>query len=244
MRAFHQAVLLLGLVFAASAMANGGYAVSGAAYNLKNGKLAYRELFTKLDVNGLVQVNYAKPDGVIFARKTLNYATEVFQPGVEITDERDDELVSATFDAGRLLLTHKKKSDLQKKGDSQTKTLYDTAKLVIDAGVDAFIQLNWVKITSGKKLEFDVADARNLGVEKFVIKEIDSSASPLAYKGAAESWKYFRVETANKLSSIFVDPIYYAYEPDGIYLMRYQGRANIDSDTGEAWDVRIEYEYF
>lgn len=238
MRCFHQAVMLLGLVFAVSAMAKDGYAVSGSAYNLKTGKLAYRELFTKLDVNGLVQVNYAKPDGVIFARKTLNYATEVFQPSVEIIDERDDELVSATFDAGRLLLMHKKKDD------AQTKTLYDTAKLVIDTGVDAFIQLNWVKVTSGKKLEFDVADARNLGVEKFVVKEIDSSASPLAYKGAVESWKYFRVETANKLSSIFVDPIYYAYEPDGKYLMRYQGRANIDSDAGEAWDVRIEYEYF
>ena len=238
MRVLQQAVLLLGLVFAAGAMANDGYAVSGAAYHLKTGKLAYRELFTKLDVNGLVQVNYAKPDGVIFARKTLNYATEVFQPGVELMDERDDELVSATFDAGRLLLTH------TKKGESQTKTLYDTAKLVIDTGVDAFIQLNWVKITSGKKIEFDVADARNLGVEKFVIKEIDSSASPLAYKGAAESWRYFRVETANKLSSIFVEPIYYAYEPEGIYFMRYQGRANIDSDLGEAWDVRIEYEYF
>jgi hypothetical protein len=238
MRFFHQAMLLIGLVFATSAMANDGYVVSGAAYNIKTGKLAYRELFTKVDVDGLVQVNYAKPNGVIFARKTLNYATEVFQPGVEIKDERDDELVSATFDAGRLLLTHKKK------GNSQTKILYETSKLIIDAGADAFIQLNWVKITSGKKLEFDVADARNLGVEKFVIKEIDSSASPLAYKGAAGSWKYFRVETANKLSSIFVDPIYYAYEPDGKYLMRYQGRANIDSDAGEAWDVRIEYEYF
>ena len=238
MRIVHQAMLLFGFLFAASAMANNGYAVSGAAYNLKTGKLAYRELFTALDVNGLVQVNYAKPDGIVFARKTLNYATEVFQPGVEITDERDEELVSATFDAGRLLLTHKKK------GDSHTKTLYDTAKLVIDAGVDAFIQLNWVKITSGKKVEFDVADARNLGIEKFVIKEIDASASPLAYKGAAETWKYFRVETANKLSSIFVEPIFYAYEPDGKYLMRYQGRANIDNDAGEAWDVRIEYEYF
>lgn len=238
MRAFYQFMLLLGLLFTFNAAASDGYAVSGSAYNLKTGKLAYRELFTKLDVNGVVHVNYAKPDGVIFARKTLNYATEVFQPGVELIDERDDELVSAVFDAGRLLLTHKKKNS------SQTKTLYDTATLIIDTGVDAFIQLNWVKITSGKKIEFDVAEARHLGIEKFVVKEVDASASPLAYKGAAESWRYFRVETANKLSSIFVDPIHYAYEPDGKYLMRYQGRSHIDSDTGEAWDVRIEYEYF
>jgi len=214
------------------------YVVSGAAYNLKTGKLAYRELFTKLDDVGEVHVNYAKPDGVIFARKTLNYATEVFQPGFEFTDDRDEEVVAATFDAGRLLLTHKLK------GDSQTKTLYETSKLVIDAGVDAFIQQQWTKLTAGKKVEFEVADPRHMGTEKFVVKEIDSSDSPLAYKGALPGWKYFRVDTANKLSSMFAEPMYYAYDPNGLYLMRYQGRSNIDSDTGDAWDVRIEYEYF
>ena len=234
-----QCVLILGLVLVSTyVFANDGYAVSGKAYNLKTGKLAYRELIMELNENKEVQVNYAKPDGVIFARKTLNYSTEIFQPGFEFNDERDDETVSAVFDAGRLLLTHRVK------GDAQTKTLYDTAKLIIDAGLDSFIQQQWVRITAGKKVEFDVADARHLGVEKFVIKEIDASVSPLAYKGAAETWKYFRVDTANKLSSLFTEPMYYAYEPDGQYLMRYQGRSNIDSDNGEAWDVRVEYEYF
>jgi len=239
MFSFRQCVVLLSLlVLSAGALANDGYAVSGKAYNLKTGKLAYRELITGLNENKEVTVNYAKPNGVIFASKTLNYSTEVFQPGVVFNDERDDETVSAVFDAGRLLLTHRVK------GDSQTKTLYETSKLIIDAGVDAFIQQQWAKITSGKKIEFDVADARHLGVEKFVIREVDASASPLAFKGAAETWKYFRVDTANKLSSIFTEPMFYAYEPDGLYLMRYQGRSNIDNDSGDAWDVLIEYEYF
>lgn len=234
-----QWVVLSGLFLASVyTFANDGYAVSGTAYHLKTGKIAYRELIGALNSSNEVQVNYAKPDGVIFARKTLNYSTEVFQPGFELNDERDDETVSAAFDGGRLLLTHRVK------GDSQTKTLYETATLIIDAGVDAYIQQQWTKVTAGKKIEFDVADARHLGVEKFVLKEIDSSASPLAYKGAAESWKYFRIDTANKLSSLFTEPMYYAYDPDGRYLMRYQGRANIDSDKGEVWEVRIEYEYF
>ncbi len=231
-------VLALTLGASVSAMAQDGYAVSGAAYNLKSGKLVYRELISHLDDASQVHVNYARPNGTIFARKTLNYNTEVFQPGLEFNDDRDDETVQAAFDGGRLILTHRVK------GDSQTKTLYDTAKLIIDAGTDAYIQQQWDKITAGKKVEFDVADARHLGVEKFVIKEIGAGDSPLAYKGAGANWKYFKVDTANKLSSIFTEPIHYAYDPDGKYLMRYQGRANIDSDTGEAWDVRIEYEYF
>lgn len=232
-------LLILSFVFCAtSTLAEENYAVSGSAYSLKNGKLVYRELFTKLDENNEVHVSYAKPDGTVFARKVLNYATEVFQPGVVFTDDRDDETVSATFDAGKLLLTHKVK------GDSQTKTLYDTLKLVIDAGSDAFIQQSWNKLVAGKKVEYELADARHLGTEKLVIKMIDESATPLAYKGAAPTWKYFRVDTANKLSSVFSQPIYYAYEPEGKFLMRYQGRANIDSDTGDFWEVRVEYEYW
>jgi hypothetical protein len=239
MFSLRQWVVLLSLVAVSTrAWCNDGYAVSGKAYNVKTGKLVYRELFTEVNENKEVQVNYTKPDGIIFARKTLNFSTEVFQPSIVFNDERDDETVSAVFDAGRLLLTHRVK------GDSQTKTLYETAKLIIDAGLDAYIQQQWVRITAGKKLEFDVADARHLGVEKFVIREVDASASPLAYKGAGETWKYFRVDTANKLSSLFTEPMFYAYAPEGQYLMRYQGRANIDSDSGEAWDVRIEYEYF
>lgn len=230
------AALVLGA--STSALAQDGYAVSGAAYNLKNGKLAYRELISHLDDANQVHVNYARPHGTIFARKALDYTTDVFQPGLEFNDDRDDESIQATFDGGRLILTHRVK------GDSQTKTLYDTARLIIDAGVDAYIQRQWDKITAGKTVEFDVADARHLGVEKFAIKEIGAGDSPLAYKGAGANWKYFKVDTANRLASIFTEPMYYAYDPDGMYLMRYQGRSNIDSDSGEAWDVRIEYEYF
>lgn len=227
--------LLLG---AASATAVEVYSASGAAYNLKTGKLAYRELFAKLDENKQVHVSYARPEGVIFANKILDYTTEIFQPGMTFTDNRDDETVSANFDAGRLLLTHKVK------GDSQTKTLYETSKLVIDAGIDAFIQQQWAKLLAGKKVDVEVANARHLGVEKLVIKQIDVAETPLAYKGAQPTWKYFRIDPPNKLSTLFAEPMYYAYESEGQFLMRYQGRANIDSDKGEMWDVRIEYEYW
>lgn len=223
---------------AGAAYANEVYAVSGTAYNLKTGKLSYRELFSKLDEQNQVHVSYAKPDGTVFASKILDYTTEVFQPGMTFSDDRDDETVSAIFDAGRLLLSHKLK------GDSQTKTFYETSKLVIDAGIDATIQQQWIKLTAGKKVDIDLANPRFLDIEKLVIKQIDASESPLSYKGAGESWKYFRIDPASKLSSLFSEPMFYAYEPNEKFLMRYQGRANIDSDKGENWDVRIEYEYW
>ena len=237
---FFSQILLLSVIVVANitAQAEQFYAVSGSAYNPKTGKLVYRELITKIDDNNKVHVTYAKPDGIEFAHKVLDYSTEVFQPGVIFTDIRDDETVSAVFDGGRLLLTHKKE------GDSQTKTLYETSKLVIDTGIDAVIQQQWTKLLSGKKINIDLANPRFVEVEKLVIKQIEPSESPLSYKGAQASWKYFVIEPAGKFSSIFSDPMYYAYEPEGKFLMRYQGRSNIDNDKGEMWDVRIEYEYW
>lgn len=236
--------LLRGFVLSA-AMVSGlaladGYAVAGAAYNVKSGQLVYRELFSRMDDNKEVHVTYAKADGVTFARKTLNYNSDVFQPGVNYTDDRDDETVSATFDVGRLVMTHRVK------GDSVTKTLFDTARLVIDAGLDAYIQQQWGKLTAGERVELEMANPRTVATEKFIIREIDAAASPLAYKGAGQTWKYFKMDSNNKvvISSILGTPTYFAYDPEGKYLMRYQGRSNIDSDAGQAWDVRIEYEYF
>lgn len=225
-------------VFSIQAFAADPYVVAGSAYDIKTGKLIYREMISKLDNNNDVQVVYARPSGVIFARKTLNFNTEIFQPSMTLFDDRDDELVAAGFDAGKLVLTHRLK------GNSQSKTLYETAKLVIDAGLDAFIQQQWNKLTSGKKVELEVVNARFLGTEKLQLREIDSSESPLSAKGADKSWKYFKMEVANRLSSLLTEPAYFAYQPDGMFMMRYQGPANIDSDKGEPWVVRIDYEYF
>jgi hypothetical protein len=214
------------------------YAVAGTAYDIKSGQLVYREVISKLDLNGEVHVSYVRSDGVIFARKTLNYATEVFQPGFTLEDDRDEEILKAEFDAGRLLLTH------SAKGNSQTKTLYDTAALVIDLGLDAFIQQHWAELVAGKKINFDFVNSRQLSVEKWLVKSIGSEDSPLSYKGAMPNWKYFRVEPKRRLASLFAETIYFAYDPEGMFVMRYQGSAAVDSDKGEAFGVRIEYEYF
>ena len=238
MLSLRKLAVFLGVVLSSKIFAADPYVVVGSAYELKSSKLVYRELISKLDENNNIQVNYARPSGVTFARKTLNFNTEIFQPSMSLTDDRDDEFVSANFDAGKLMLTHRLK------GDSRTKTLYDTAKLVIDAGLDAFIQQNWNRLTAGKKIDVEIADARFVGTEKYVLKEIDASESPLAYKGADKALKFFKMEVANRLASLMTEPTYFAYLPDGMFMLRYQGTANIDNDKGEPWLVRIEYQYF
>lgn len=220
-----------------SALADENYVVAGSAYNLENGQLIYRELYTGLDENQSVRVDYVTPDGNRFASKTLVYQGEPFQPSFNFEDTRDNEFVSAQFQGARLVLAHGM-------GSSQNeKVVYDNARTVIDAGFDAYIQLNWDKLVEGKRLKFDFAMPIRLSTIQLEVRKIKSAESPIYDPNYGSEWIYFRIMPAQKFVSFFADPINLAYDPNGKYLMRYHGRSNIDDDRGGPQDVRIEYEY-
>lgn len=221
---------------AGAALANENYAVTGNAYNVKNDLLVYTEYYTDMNHNREVTVNYAKPDGSVFATKTLFYTGEVTQPEFQFHDKRDDEKISARFVDGRLILSHSLNYS------TNERTILDNASLVIDVGYDAFIQSNWEKLTSGKKVNFMYALPAQVDTGRLQVREIARDKAPLATVNDPANWRYFVISPANRFSSIFSAPIYLAYSPDK-YLMRYQGRSSIDNDKGGSWDVRIEYQY-
>ncbi len=138
-------------VYTVSVIAEENYVTAGSAYNLENNELIYRELYTGIDENQSVRVDYTKPDGSVFASKTLVYQGELFQPSFNYEDTRDNEFVSAQFQGARLVLTHGMNSA------QNEKIIYDNARMVIDAGFDAYIQLNWDTLVAGKRLKFDFA---------------------------------------------------------------------------------------
>lgn len=228
-------VLILGLV-SFSAGAN-DYVIAGSAYNISNGKLLYRELYSSLDIDKNVTVDYTTPDGNIFATKKLSYKGEVFQPEFELKDTRDNEVSYARFDGPHLVVGHA--VDFSR----QEKTIIDNAKIVIDAGYDAFIQLNWDTIIKGKRLEFPYLVPTQLSTMDIEVRKIKGTDSPLYDKEIGREWLYVRLKPVKKLTRIFADPIYLAYDPRGRYLMRYQGKANIDDEKNIPWYVRIDYQY-
>lgn len=230
--------LTLALGLAASAMADEDYVVSGSAYDVDSNQLIYRELYTGMNGNKEVTVNYVKPDGNTFATKILTYKGEATQPEFELNDKRDGEKTSAQFTAGRLVLSHSLNYA------TNEKTIMNNATLVIDAGFDAFIQQNWAKLTSGKNMTFDFALPTRMAVVKLEAREIDPKDSPAFSAEDPKGWHYFKIAPANKFKAIFADSIYLAYSGQDKYLMRFYGRSNLDSDKGKPQDVRIEYEYF
>lgn len=228
---------LLASMGAVSVSAQDNYVTAGTAYSLENNQVMYRELYTGMDENKSVRVDYVSPDGKTFASKTLVYSGEPFQPMFNFEDLRDKEYTSAQFEGARLVLTH------GINGEQNQKTIMDNAKVVIDAGFDSYIQLNWDKLVAGKRLRFDFAVANRLSTVKLDIRKIKASKSPVYDANYGREWVYFRITPAKKIASLFSDPINLAYDPNGKYLMRFHGRSNLDDDSGAPLDVRIEYEY-
>lgn len=220
-----------------AAQAEKNYVVAGSAYQIETNQLLYRELYTGLDENKSVTVDYTSPDGNIFATKTLVYQGEPFQPSFNFEDKRDNEYVSAQFQGARLVLSHGMNSA------QNEATIYDNARVVIDAGFDAYIQLNWAQLEAGKHLKFDFVLPHRLTTAKLEARKIKPSESPVFDNNIGQGWSYFRIAPAKAFISLFADPIYLAYDPNGKYLMRFYGRSNIDDDKGNPIDVRIEYEY-
>jgi hypothetical protein len=223
--------------YATSVRAEENYVTAGSAYNLETNQLVYRELYTDIDENKSVRVDYTNPDGQVFASKRLVYQGEPFQPTFEFEDTRDNEFVSAQFQGARLVLTHAMNST------QNEKVIYDNARMVIDAGFDAYIQLNWDKLVAGKRLKFDFAMPSRLDSLQLEVRKIKGAESPVYDANFGREWIYFRITPAKKVISLFADPINLAYDPNGKYLMRFHGRSNIDDDNGGPQDVRIEYEY-
>lgn len=219
------------------AFAEKTYVVAGTAYDLVSNQPVYRELYTALDENQSVTVDYFSPDGNLFATKVLTYQGEYFQPGFELQDNRDNEFVSARFQGARLILSH------GKKGKVNEKVVMDNARLVIDAGFDSYIQINWDQLNAGKRLKFEFALPMRLSTIQLEARKIKAADSPLNDRDLGADWVHFRIAPAKAFVSFFADPIYLAYNPNGKYLMRYFGRSNLDNDAGDPVDVRIEYEY-
>jgi hypothetical protein len=230
-------LLLMLTIVSLPVVAEKSYVVAGTAYNLENNQLAYRELYTALDENKSVTVDYFSPEGNLFATKTLVYQGEFFQPSFELQDNRDNEYVAAQFQGARLVLSHGKSANVNEK------VILDNARLVIDAGFDAYIQMNWEQLMAGKRLKFEFALPVRLSTIQLEARKIKASESPANDKEFGADWVHFRIAPAKAFISFFADPIYLAYNPNGKFLMRFYGRSNLDNNAGDPVDVRIDYEY-
>jgi len=231
-------LLVLSLTTSAAFAQDLAYVTTGTAYNPDTNQVIYREAYTAINEMGEVQVDYLNSQGAKIATKKLVYQGEPFQPTFILEDFRDEETISVQYEKARMVVSHKDMNG------ARQKIIMDHAKVVVDAGFDAFIQLKWDELMKGKSQKFDFVIPTKLSIVTLKVEKIDPELSPVYNKDYGSSWIYFRLQPAKKWISIFADPIYLAYDPNGKYLMRFYGRSNLDDARGIPQDVRIEYEYF
>lgn len=210
-------------------------AIIGTALVLPKLTPVYEEHYSPPNAHKQVQVTYSTPSGQAFAHKTLTYTGRAFQPLVQFTDTRFNEVLSVQpHPQGWQLLR-------QQQGLQEQVQLADSAQLVIDAGFNDYIQQHWDSLLQGQIIRFYFALPARLTQFKLSAQKIPAEASPLPQH---PQWEYFTLKPSQALLSWVVPPLHLAYQRDTRRLMYFQGRSNISSPEGNNWEVRIQYRYF
>ncbi len=204
----------------------------GEAYDIKTGDLLYTETHQKPS-KYVHLVTYREVTGDVFAEKSLNYANSFLMPSFEQKNQRNGEVISVVVsDKGDLNVTYKAAENRQPK----TKNIEVKDRLILDAGFDHFVRLNWQSLTSGNTMKVDFLEPTRQMTVTFRIKKTDckeNEVEAVCLLLSPNSW----------LLSAILDPIYLVYHAQSQKLQRYLGRGNISEKNGDYLSVDIRYRY-
>jgi hypothetical protein len=232
---------ILILVLALLAMVPRGYAndivaqTIGEAFDLKSDEPLYSETHC-LSSDALArEVIYRNVDGQLIAHKILSYKTGPTTPSFVQHNFYSRESIEVELNQDELTMT------VKSEGSSEPGKVVSTqpsARLpvVIDAGFDAFVTLNWNSLVAGENMSFQFPFAAHESLVKLRIK-------PSSCTYDTETDQCFRLEMNNWFFRMLVDPIELGYDATLKRLSRYRGLSNIGDSNGDGLVVDIRYNY-
>lgn len=197
------------------------------------GNVVYREshwLSGKTPTRELL-VLFRCPDGMPFARKQVHEDGHPFAPSFELEDARFGyrEGVRPRDGGAREIHVRRRAGDAGK-----TALLDDTPGLVIDAGVDAFIQANWDALVGGETLAMPFVVPSRLRTYPFRVARVDGAASDGVathrFRLLIDAWYGFAV-----------DAIDMVYDARTRHVRGYAGIANVRNNAGKNLVVDIDF---
>ncbi len=220
-------VLLLCALIAAPAHA-ALLSVEGHARHPKSDRLLYREEhLMRQEGDRPVErlVLYRCPDGVVFARKRIDYRSSAMAPEFELVDAR----------GYREGLRRKGDQTLIWAGGKPPRPLRASdGPLVADAGFDEFLRRSWAQLGAGESrpLAFVVpAFGRSLGFE----------VHGLGRRGAGDAAvQRFELRLEGLLGKV-VSPISVEYTTTDRRLRRFIGLTNVRDGRGDQVEARIDF---
>ncbi|WP_422134291.1 hypothetical protein [Endozoicomonas sp. ALD040] len=207
-------------------------AIIGYAYHSGTQQLAYTEEHTFPDFLSH-HVVYKETDGSIFASKTIDYSDSYIAPDIIQTNQRNGELIKTEFVDDAIKVSYRTSFG----ADTQQSDIAFSADLVIDAGFDHYIRLNWDALIAEKETVIQYlipSHQRKIDLRiKTVECKKDLKKTHICFNIAADSWLYRMLSSSLTLS----------YGKQSQKLMIFSGRSNISDKNGDYQDVTIRYQF-
>ncbi|MFT5219740.1 MAG: hypothetical protein ACI9LO_001876 [Planctomycetota bacterium] len=207
----------------------------GEAFQLNSDSLLYRETHCEA-LNGKSQeVIYKNSRDELIAFKTLDYSTGNLSPSFLQYNYGRDQSVEVLVKESSVSMVVKNTA-LSKIESSNDAKIDQRIPVVVDAGFDRYIKQNWDALVSGeqKQFQFPLASRSSL---------IELRVGSASCNYQSETDQCFKLEMANWLYRMLVDPILLGYDADQKRLMRYRGLSNIEDKNGDGLIVDIHYRY-
>lgn len=205
----------------------------GIASSLDNGAELYREQhFVDRDASGRGTrvVLYVCPDGRPYARKRVTYTDWAGAPEFELFDARDGWMERVARSGSTLGVTVRERAD----GRERSAEINPPEGLVVDAGFDDFVRLNWDRLAAGERVDFAFLVPSRLAVMRFKVKrhkatELDGEAATVI-RLSLGAWYGF-----------LLPHIDVTYRDASRRLGRFEGLTNQRRPGGEHLMARIDF---
>ncbi|MGH8105294.1 MAG: hypothetical protein ACREO1_15185 [Arenimonas sp.] len=215
--------LLISLAFSSAAQANLRFE-EGFARDPESKKALYVEQhWVRFDQSVPVErlVLYRCMDGVPFARKHVQYQPSAQAPAFEFIDVRKGYVEGLRYRQNKPALWYRPPGSASEKN-----VFLAIQNLVVDAGFNEFIRINWLQLRTGKALPLRFAVPTRLQAYKFNLRQTGEGQ----FSGVPSVTYQLKL---SGLLSLISDPIEVTYDKASRRLLRFQGLSNLRNDAGQ-----------
>lgn len=215
------------------------YHVIGSAYDKNQNKLYTEELnFSPSPSGGILITRYSDSDTNTIAIKTVDFECHPTAPAFELED-----MSNGDKEGVRRIIGENSIESFQ--SDSVKSLTPPTGVVIIDAGFDNTIKLNWEILVSGERLTVSYLFARE---NKFLKLRLEQAPTPPFLQ--APPWSdsgsdivFFKISANNFLFRLLSDPLYVGYSRENMSLKYYIGPSNLPMMRDQK-SVVIRYQDF
>lgn len=209
-----------------------GFELIGTAKDIKSGKIIYIEKHQITNdakgFNRLIQTDYTRPNGEIFASIKSDFSKSLFLPEVEYKDQRFQLTETQTYDkeSQKVVLTK-----IEKNKEAEKKEFAVKDNFVTGQGFNNFIKTHFEALP-GKAIEINFIVLARMDYYKFNI---------LPQKIESTTERSFALTAGNFIFRMFSHPIEVSYDARTCRLLTFKGLSNIMNDQDKSQEVLIHY---